>query len=140
MNGLFGFAVGVLCLWRLTHLVVAEAGPFKVFARLRRRAAARRGAYWGELLACHYCTSLVIAAPVAALLAEAWRDGLLLWPALSAGGILLERFASLRLPEFFEGALEEPNENLMEEHHELLRTVRSADIATLERRQDGTGG
>jgi hypothetical protein len=35
-----------------------------------------------------------VAAPLALLLGGAWAERLLLWPALSAGAILLERVAS----------------------------------------------
>jgi hypothetical protein len=48
----------------------------------------------GELLACFYCLSLWIAAPLALVLAHGWGERLLLWPALSAGAILLERLTS----------------------------------------------
>jgi hypothetical protein len=76
--------VGALAVWRVTHLLVAESGPFDVFARLRRMAP-------GRLFDCFYCLSVWVAAPLAALLVDGWRERLLLWPALSAGAILLER-------------------------------------------------
>jgi hypothetical protein len=43
------------------------------------------------LLDCFYCLSLWVAAPLGFLLGENWRERVLLWPALSAGAILLER-------------------------------------------------
>jgi hypothetical protein len=45
----------------------------------------------GSLLDCFYCLSLWIAAPAALVLAERWKERLFLWPALSAGAILIER-------------------------------------------------
>lgn len=80
--------LAALATWRLTHLLVAEDGPWKVLARLRRLLGA---GFWGELLDCFYCLSLWIAAPLAFCLAATWRERLLLWPALSAAAILLER-------------------------------------------------
>src|SRR5262245_45636133 len=81
--------LGVLAAWRITHLLQAEDGPWRAVAGLRRRAGA---GFWGELLDCFYCLSLWVALPLALLLGTGWGERLLLWPALSAGAILLERF------------------------------------------------
>ncbi len=83
--------LGALAVWRLTHLFQAEDGPGHVLARLRRAA---KGGFAGELLDCFYCLSLWIAAPFAWALSDAWRERLLLLPALSGAAILLERLAS----------------------------------------------
>lgn len=85
--------LGALCVWRVTHLLNAEDGPWDVLVRLRRLAG--RG-LWGELLDCFYCLSLWIAAPLAGVLGASWGERLLLWPALSASAILLERIAPNR--------------------------------------------
>jgi hypothetical protein len=80
--------VGVLATWRVTHLLVAEDGPWNLVVALRAAA----GAGWlARLLDCFYCLSLWIAAPVAALLAATWTDGLLLWLACSGGACAIER-------------------------------------------------
>jgi hypothetical protein len=84
----YRFTLGVLAVWRVTHLLFAEDGPWDVIIRLRRRAGT---GFWGNLLDCFYCLSLWIAAPLAVLLGSGWAERLLLWPALSAGAILLER-------------------------------------------------
>ena len=80
--------LGVLCVWRITHLLQAEDGPWDLIVRLRRRAGE---GFWGKLLDCFYCLSVWIAAPFAVLLGEGLVERILLWPALSAGAILLER-------------------------------------------------
>lgn len=80
--------LAVLVTWRITHLLSTESGPWDVLGKLRRLAGAGQIA---ELLSCFYCQSLWIAAPFAWLVADGWRHRLLLWPALSAGAILLER-------------------------------------------------
>jgi hypothetical protein len=84
----YGLVIGILIVWRVTHLFWGEDGPWNVFVRLRRLAG--EGA-WGDLLDCFYCLSLWIAAPLAWILGEDLRHRVLLWPALSAGAILLER-------------------------------------------------
>ena len=87
----YRFVLGVLAVWRVTHLLYAEDGPWDVIIRVRRRAGT---GFWGKLLDCFYCLSLWIAAPLALLLGSGWAERLLLWPALSAGAILLERVTS----------------------------------------------
>ncbi len=85
---LYGLLLGVLGVWRITHLIQAEDGPWDVVVRLRTLAG---GGMAGQLMDCFYCLSLWIALPFALLLGETWLQHLLLWPALSAGAILLER-------------------------------------------------
>ncbi|HTE18679.1 MAG TPA: hypothetical protein VK689_09910, partial [Armatimonadota bacterium] len=69
MNGPYALVVGVLCVWRVTHLLAVEDGPWMAAARLRRLAGT---GFWGGLAGCFYCLSLWIAAPVAAVLAGGW--------------------------------------------------------------------
>lgn len=83
-----GLIVGTLAVWRATHLLHAEDGPWGIFAQIRRLAGV---GFWGQLLDCFYCLSLWISILPAALLATSWREGALLWMALSGGAILLER-------------------------------------------------
>jgi hypothetical protein len=83
--------IGVLAVWRVTHLVVAEDGPWNIVARLR--LAAGHG-FWGQLMDCFYCASLWVALPVALGVGTDWVERLLLWPATSGGAILLERLTS----------------------------------------------
>jgi hypothetical protein len=91
----YRIVLGVLVVWRVTHLLFAEDGPWNVVIRLRRQAGA---GFWGKLLDCFYCLSLWIAAPLALLLGGGWTERLLLWPALSAGAILLELTETRRPP------------------------------------------
>jgi hypothetical protein len=85
--------LGVLAVWRVTHLLNAEDGPWDLVVRLRTRAGT---GFWAGLLDCFYCLSLWIAAPAAYGLGSRWMERLILWPALSAGAILLERLAPER--------------------------------------------
>jgi hypothetical protein len=79
--------LGLLAVWRVTHLLHAEHGPWGVFTRLRSLAA---GIGIGELFACFYCLSFWTAAPAAWWLASTWPGCLVAWLALSAGAILIE--------------------------------------------------
>jgi hypothetical protein len=111
--------LGILAVWRITHLLHVEHGPWNLIERLRSLAAA---GFWHGLLGCFYCLSLWVAVPFALLLGEAWRERLLLWPALSAGAILLERF-SAREPAaapavYFEEEEENPDVRMLQDQAE----------------------
>jgi len=90
MNFYF-LVLGVLSVWRLTHLLYAEDGPWDLLARLRSRAG---NGVWASLLDCFYCLSLWMAIPFALLMGTSWRHRALLWLSLSAGAILIERLSS----------------------------------------------
>lgn len=87
----YWLAVGILVVWRITHLFYGEDGPWEIMVRLRRAAG---DGFWASLLDCFYCLSLWIAVPFAALLGEGWSERLMLWPALSGGAIVLERLTA----------------------------------------------
>lgn len=91
----YWFLLGVLGVWRVTHLVSAEDGPWKLMARFRQRAG---NGFWGGLVDCFYCLSLWVAAPVAWWLGEGAKERTLLWLALSGGSILLERATEREAP------------------------------------------
>ncbi len=105
----YQFVLCVLAVWRITHLLQAEDGPGKLLVRFRLLAG---NGFWGELLDCFYCLSLWVAAPFALLGGAAGTERLLLWPALSAAAILLER-ATAPAPAIYHE----------EEPHELLRPM-----------------
>ena len=91
-----GFVLGTLSVWRITHLLFVEDGPWEMVVELRRRAGA---GFWGQLFDCFYCLSLWISAPFAILLGKGPGDWVLLWPALSAGAIMIERVTNRMLGE-----------------------------------------
>jgi hypothetical protein len=93
--------LGILCVWRVTHLLSAEDGPWRILSRFREAAGS---GFWGQLLGCFYCLSLYTAATFAFAIASSWRDRLMLCLALSAGAILLERLTGeqrLRLQDLY---------------------------------------
>jgi len=82
--------LGILSVWRITHLLHAEDGPWDSVVYLRQKAGE---GFWGQLLDCFYCLSVWSALPIAIYLEKKPGERILLWPALSAGAILLERVA-----------------------------------------------
>lgn len=88
MSDLYRLLLGVLCVWRITHLFQAEDGPWNVIAGIRRAAG---DGFWGRLLDCFYCLSLWVSVPVALMIGRTAAERALLWLALSGGAILAER-------------------------------------------------
>jgi hypothetical protein len=101
LEGWYGFALGALSVWRVTHLLHAEDGPGDILLRLRRRVHEN---VVGKALECFYCLSLWVAAPAALLLSPSWEERAWLWPALSGAAILLERATAERtaVPTYWE--------------------------------------
>jgi hypothetical protein len=108
----YRLVLGVLVTWRLTHLLNAEDGPWRMFARIRN--ALPITSMLRQLLTCFYCLSVWVAAPLAYLLGETWTERLLLVPALSAAAILVERVTQPPMPHYVEDP-EEPDGLLWQE-------------------------
>ncbi len=116
--------VAVLATWRITHLLQAEDGPWEILVRLRQRAGTTM---WGRLLDCFYCLSLWVALVPALLLGGSWPERLLLWPALSAGAILIQRLThpeELDIEPLFYEQSPEPGGT----DHGLLRQETQGDV------------
>ena len=117
----YRLVLGVLTVWRITHLLYAEDGPWDVIVRLRQSAG--KG-FWGKLLDCFYCLSLWVAMPVGIMLGSSWRERALLWPSLSAGACMLQQIKEpapgIPRAQFTEDMMEEDN-------HGMLRTAKAAD-------------
>jgi hypothetical protein len=93
--------IGTLAVWRITHLLTAEDGPWNLVVWVRRKAGA---GFWGNLLDCFYCLSLWISAPFAFFLGAGVKERICLWLALSAGAIILNRVNAKDpvIPAYFE--------------------------------------
>ncbi len=87
----FTLLLAALAVWRVSHLLAREDGPWDVIVRLRRRLG--RG-LWGSLFDCLYCLSLWIAVPFALLFRPTLAEFVLLWLGLSGAACLLDRFAA----------------------------------------------
>ncbi len=83
--------VSSLAVWRITHLLAEEDGPWDVVVKLRQRI---HSAWLGNALDCFYCLSVWVAIPFATWTGSAWMERAILWPAISGAAILLERATS----------------------------------------------
>lgn len=124
----YSLSLGILAVWRITYLLHAEDGPWDVVVSLRRRAGE---GFWGQLLDCFYCLSVWIAAPFAGYLGKTLSERLLLWPALSAGAILLERAT--------DGGHGEPPALFIEDSEDEYVVLRQKERATAPKKPDAPG-
>jgi len=113
--------LGALTVWRITHFLQAEDGPWDIVIKLRRSTG---NGFWGNLLDCFYCVSVWVAAPIACLIGKSFSERALLWPSLSGVAILLERITNpaSKVPQalFIEDAGTEQDNG-------VLRTEKAAD-------------
>lgn len=85
------YVIYALAVWRLTHLLVAEDGPWNVVFRLRVFLG---NSMAGRTMDCFYCASMWIAIPFALLFADHWVFGLISWLSFSGFASLLEQATS----------------------------------------------
>lgn len=85
------FVLSILAVWRLTHLLSKEDGPWDMIYRIRRAAGA---GFFGSLLDCFYCLSIWIALPFGIWLGNNWWEKILYWLALSGGACLAEQLTA----------------------------------------------
>lgn len=81
-----GFVLCALAVWRLSHLLACEDGPFDLVVRLRQRVG---NGFFGRLMDCYYCVTVWIAIPFALLLTHDVITGLVTWMALSGAASAL---------------------------------------------------
>lgn len=86
----YHLTLAVFAIWRVTHLLAKEDGPWDAIVAVRLRL---RNGFLGSLLDCFYCLSLWIAAPAAYMLMNRWREWPLLWLGLSGAACLLEQMS-----------------------------------------------
>lgn len=119
MQRFYGLILGSLGVWRATHLLHAEDGPWHLLVRFRRSLSTESS---DGLFDCFYCLSLWVALPFAWAIGRSWKERLLLWPALSGGGIVLHQvaFGTGTYPPatYFED--KEPNDVLRQESDHRL--------------------
>lgn len=100
---LYWLMLGILCVWRITHLLNKEDGPRDIFFRFRQSVG---NGFWGNLLDCFYCLSMWISLPFGLWIGNAWDERILLWLSFSAGAIIIERVTHYEqdkvTPHYFE--------------------------------------
>ena len=88
MHYSFRFLLAVLAVWRITHMIVREDGPWDVMVRLRRVVSQHVSP---KLAECSYCVSFWVALPFIWFLQGSAVERIVSWFALSGAAILLDR-------------------------------------------------
>lgn len=78
----------ILAVWRVTHLLAEEDGPFDIIFLLRKKAGT---GFFGSLLDCFYCVSVWVAFPFGLWAGEYWWEKIVMWLAFSGAACLLEQ-------------------------------------------------
>ena len=82
------FCLAALAVWRLTHMIVEEDGPWRAIARMRTKLNATA---FGRLMHCFFCLSLWISLPLAVWLNGGWIGIAVHWLALSGAACLFQK-------------------------------------------------
>jgi hypothetical protein len=81
----------VIVVWRLTHLISAEDGPFDLIIKLRKAAGQ---SFFGKLMDCFYCLSIWIGLAAAFLASRNAKEIIILCFYYSGASILLEKLTN----------------------------------------------
>jgi hypothetical protein len=87
----FRLVISALAVWRLTHLLAAEDGPWDVIVWLRRQLG---DSIWGKLVDCFNCLSLWISIPFAFYVVDGTLPRIIVWLALSGSASLANRMGT----------------------------------------------
>jgi Protein of unknown function (DUF1360) len=91
MTDLETYGILVIIVWRLTHLISMEDGPFDIIIKLRKRAG---NSFFGKLMDCFYCLSIWIGIAAGLYVTHQWEQVLLLCLYYSGAAILLEKITN----------------------------------------------
>jgi len=82
------FVICLLAVWRITHLLQAEDGPFELIYKFREFLG---NGFFGQLFGCFYCLSIWVGLIPALYLGNNLFEKIVYCFAFSGGSILLEK-------------------------------------------------
>ncbi len=91
MTGLLKYFVMVIVVWRLTHLISTEDGPFDLIIKIRKLMGS---SIIGKLMDCFYCLSIWIGFFIALYASENLAEIIILTFYYSGASILLEKITN----------------------------------------------
>ncbi|WP_264564756.1 DUF1360 domain-containing protein [Flavobacterium sp. N3904] len=91
MNDLEKYFIVVIIVWRLTHLISSEDGPFDFIIKIRKFAG---NSFFGTLMDCFYCLSIWIGLLCACFVSRCWQEIVVLTLYYSGASILLEKLTN----------------------------------------------
>jgi hypothetical protein len=91
MNELEKYLIVTIVVWRLTHLISSEDGPFDLIIKIRKMVGAT---FFGKLMDCFYCLSIWVGLLCASFISECWQEIVVLTLYYSGTSILLEKITN----------------------------------------------
>lgn len=91
MSPIEKYLVLLIAVWRVSHLISAEDGPFDLIIRLRKLLG---NSFFGKLMDCFYCLSIWVALPAGLYAGTGGTEVLLLCLYYSGASILLEKITN----------------------------------------------
>jgi hypothetical protein len=92
----FHFVIAILAVWRITHLLSKEDGPFDILFRIRKQIG--RG-FFGSLLDCFYCLSVWIAIPFGIWVGNTVIEKIVCCIAISGAACVIQKIIDKSTPE-----------------------------------------
>ena len=98
---IFHFVLSISAVWRITHLISKEDGPFNVIFKIRKQIGQ---AFLGHLLDCFYCLSIWIAIPFGIWVGNNVAEKIICCVALSGAACIIEKLTDKKNepPQYFE--------------------------------------
>lgn len=91
MGNLEKYVILTIVIWRLTHLISAEDGPFDLIIKIRKLAG---NTFFGKLMDCFYCLSIWIGLIMAWYAGDGVEEIIILCFYYSGASILLEKITN----------------------------------------------
>jgi len=91
MNSLEIYLILVIVVWRITHLICMEDGPFELVIKLRKKLG---NSFLGKLMDCFYCLSIWIGLSVAVFVGSDIIEIVILTIYYSGASVLLEKITN----------------------------------------------
>lgn len=98
----FHFVIAVLAVWRLTHLLSKEDGPFDLMYKIRKQIGQ---GFFANLLDCFYCLSIWVAIPFGIWIGHTVIEKIICCLALSGAVCLIQKCIDAHKnepPQYFE--------------------------------------
>jgi hypothetical protein len=91
MDAIVKYFVMVIVVWRLTHIICAEDGPFDLIFKLRKLLG---NSFFGKLMDCFYCLSIWIGLLCALYEGDQIMEIIILTLFYSGASLLLEKLTN----------------------------------------------
>ena len=91
MGDLEKYLIILIVVWRLTHLISSEDGPFDLIIKIRKMVG---NTFLGKLMDCFYCLSIWMGFFCACFISGCWREIVVLTLYYSGASILVEKLTN----------------------------------------------